>query len=181
MRSGDDGTIIVTVTTRSKCAVEVGKGRYLSSEMAADAVPKTVPILVTGEPVAGQALVLLLQGPRYDPTFFPVSAWGEWGPREGFCAILLAPTPGLTAVHRETFAHAIVSEARRARVPILKLGIFGDTGDGQGCAATGSGEVAWRCSIEELERRIEGALYSEHAACQTTSQPLPGQEELVKP
>ena len=123
---------------------------------------RTVFVAVCGDPVVGRALVLLLQGPRYDARFVPASSLGELGALEGVGLVLLPPTWELNGEGRDTLLAALRGALGAAEAPILELTSSFSNGTRIGeVRARPEHTVPWPCSTEELERRIQAALLAD--------------------
>jgi hypothetical protein len=119
----------------------------------------SVEVTVCGDPVVGQALVLLLWGFSYGARFLPLSTVGEPGVLKGTQLLLITATPQLSDERRKAILALIQREVDAAKIPLLQLldssealGDRGERGDGSRHV------VPWPCSIEELKQRIEEAL-----------------------
>lgn len=112
----------------------------------------SVTLAVCGEPVVGRALALLLRGPRYDTRFVSVSSRGEVASLEGVHLLLVAPTPGLSAVRRVALRVALGEATAAAGIPMLELVTFYERAEPR------HAQVSWPCSAEQLERSIEELL-----------------------
>jgi hypothetical protein len=131
--------------------------------------------------VVGRALVLLLQGSNYDVRFLPVSFLSEPRALEDVRLLLLTPMPGLSDVRRKAFLASLKEALDAAETPILELiaskgAQGGETPVGSECCA-----VAWPCSTQELERRIEAALSVNSGVDRTARRgrlPEPGGKEV---
>ena len=123
------------------------------------ATARSVFVAVCGDPVVGRALVLLLQGPRYDARFVPASSLGEPGTLEGVGLVLLAPTWELNGEGRDALLASLRGAPGAAEAPILELTSSFSEAPRIGEVRVGSEHtVPWPCSTEELERRIQAAL-----------------------
>ncbi len=117
----------------------------------------TIVVAVCGDPVVGRALVLLLQGPRYDARFVPTPALSEPGALEGVQLVLLTPTWELNGESRDALLASLRGALGAAEAPILELTSSGGAPNGE--ARVGPEHtVPWPCSPAELERRIHTAL-----------------------
>ncbi len=152
MCRGRSSTIMVAGMTAPRQPIE--EARYAASATA------TV-VAVCGDPVVGRALVLLLQGPRYDARFVPTSALSEPGSLEGVRLVLLTPTWELNGEGRNALLASIRGASGAAEAPILEL-TSASTGARNGEARVGQEHtVPWPCSTEELQRRIQAALLAD--------------------
>ena len=109
--------------------------------------------ILGGDPVAGQALELLLQGIGCNARFVtdPVADdAGEWLDR---VQLLLIP-PTLRAERREALLSSINNAPRKARVPIVELVDV----PRDGLRPNGRNALSWPCRVEELMRGIEAAV-----------------------
>ena len=123
---------------------------------------RTVFVAVCGDPVVGRALVLLLQGPRYDARFVPDSSLGEPGALEGVGLVLLAPTWELNGEGRDALLASLRGAPGAAEAPILELtSSFSEATRIEEVRVGPEHTVPWPCSTEELERRIQAALLVE--------------------
>jgi hypothetical protein len=125
--------------------------------------PASIPriVAVCGDPVVSRALVLLLDGPRYDARFVPSSSLGEPGSLEGVCLVVLTPTWELNGDGRGALLAMLRGTSGPAAAPILELTSSSYGGGRNGEAVEGVGlvhAVPWPCSTKELERRLEAAL-----------------------
>jgi hypothetical protein len=154
MRRGAFGPIIVVVRTNLKTAAKEAVPLREVGTQASDR-PASVTVAVCGDPVVGRALALLLQPARYEARFVPVIASGEPGPLGDAQVVVLVPTPGLNVRQREALVGAV--REREPSIPVLELVTCWPR------AEPGRGTVPWPCSTEELQQRIENALWA--AAC----------------
>jgi len=124
--------------------------------------PNTVAILAR-DAVAGQALVLLLQGSGYDTRFISETAIDELTIDELAEALdgarLLILTPTLSAKRREDFLKSMKSTPATAKIPVLKLIPALNRAQAEQDGHV-DGHVLWPCWIEDLEEKIEAALLS---------------------
>ena len=111
-----------------------------------------VAVAICGEPVVGRALALLLRGPRYDTRFVSASSLGEVDSLDGVHLLLLAPTPGLSAVRREALLAALAEVTAVADIPMLELVAFPERVEPR------HAQMPWPCSAEQLERFIDAVL-----------------------
>lgn len=126
-----------------------------------------ITLAICGNPVVGQALVLLLRGPGYDARFLPASSLSEPGSLEGVRLLLLVPTPELSTKRREALLASFRDTPGAAEVLVLELILsFGGSRD-RGVRDVSERAVPWPCSTEELKRRIEAALLAEEEAGRT--------------
>ena len=115
--------------------------------------PSTLAI-VDGNPVVARALKLLLQGAGYDVRSLEYPFEGDLGELLGGVRLLLLP-PTLGAEVREALVGDIKAVPALAALPILALmASFDEAPQRDGLA----GYIPWPCGIEELARRIGGAL-----------------------
>jgi hypothetical protein len=128
--------------------------------MVRRAVP--VAIAISGDPVVGRALVLLLRGYYYDARFLPVSSLGEPGSLRGIQLLLITPMPELSTGRRQALSESLASQTRATKMPILKLVASAKEARGKEARAGPERLVSWPCRTEELKRRIEDALHVEY-------------------
>ncbi len=138
-----------------------------------DSAPaRTALVAVCGDPVVGRALVLLLQGPRYDARFVPASSLGEPGALEGVGLVLLAPTWELNGEGRSALLASLRGARGAAEAPILELTSSFSEATRIGEVRAGSEHtVPWPCSTEELERRIQAALFADPGGFNVLAKP----------
>jgi hypothetical protein len=101
-------------------------------------------------------LARLLRGPRYDTRFVSASSLGEAASLEGVRLLLLAPTPGLSAVRRGALIAALAEVTAGADIPMLELVASPERVESR------HAQMPWPCSAEQLERCIETALLARH-------------------
>ena len=119
----------------------------------------TLVVAVCGDPVVGQALVLLLGGPRYDARFVPVSGLSEPGSLEDVHLVLLTPMWGLNGGGRDAKMTSLRGALGATQAPILELTSSFYRGERNGEVGVESEHtVPWPCSTEELERRLHAVL-----------------------
>jgi hypothetical protein len=116
----------------------------------------SVALAICGEPVVGRALARLLRGPRYDTRFVSASSLGEAASLEGVRLLLLAPTPGLSAVRRGALIAALAEVTAVADIPMLEVVASPERVESR------HAQMPWPCSAEQLERCIETALLARH-------------------
>jgi hypothetical protein len=116
----------------------------------------SVALAICGEPVVGRALARLLRGPRYDTRFVSASSLDEVASLEGVRLLLLAPTPGLSAVRRGALIAALAEVTAVADIPMLELVASPERVESR------HAQMPWPCSAEQLERCIETALLARH-------------------
>ena len=114
----------------------------------------SVALAICGEPVVGRALALVLRGPRYDTRFVSASSPGEVASLEGVRLLLLAPTPGLSAVRREALLADLAKVTAMADIPMLELVASSKRAEQR------HAQMTWPCSAEQLERCIEAVLFA---------------------
>jgi hypothetical protein len=127
----------------------------------ASATPMVVA--VCGDPVVGRALVLLLQGPRYDVRFVPTPSLSDPGSLEGVQLVLLTLTWELNGEGRDALLASLKGAPGAVEAPILELTSSGGARNGEARVAP-EHTVPWPCSTEELERRIQAALLADPPA-----------------
>ena len=116
----------------------------------------SVTLAVSGDPVVGKALMLLLRGYRYDVRFLPISSLGEPDSLKGIGLLLLAPQSD--AMGHEAILPAVRYIPSAAEIPTMELvTTLGETLE-QRARAGSICTVPWPCSIEELKRQIEAKL-----------------------
>jgi hypothetical protein len=105
--------------------------------------------------------VLLLGSSRYDVRFLPASSLSEPGSLEGVRLLLLAPTWELNTERREELLASLRGASGAAEAPILELtSSVGESRNGE-VRVEPEHMVPWPCSTEELERRIQAALFAD--------------------
>jgi hypothetical protein len=142
------------------CAGMTAPRRQPIEDAPHPAAAGTVFVAVCGDPVVGRALVLLLQGPRYDVRFVPASSLGEPGALEGVGVVLLTPTWELNGEGRDALLTALKGAPGAAEAPILELTSSNGTRIGE-VRVGPEHTVSWPCSTEEVERRIQASLLSD--------------------
>ncbi len=120
------------------------------------------PLAIWGEPIAGQALVLLLRGSGYEAKFVPALPSSELPLLNNIHLLVLTPTPQLSAEERETL---LASLLRRNTLGSTKLRVLElvvpseETQEGRMRNAAWH-EVPWPCSLEKLEQHIEATVFA---------------------
>lgn len=114
-------------------------------------------LAVFGDPVAGRALALLLQGVGYEAKFVPATTLNTNNPLESVGLVILTLTPEFSAERRESFLNTLRDASRMNGFSILKLTTGPDVR--QEVESTGREyTLPWPCSREELLRNVEAAL-----------------------
>ena len=130
-----------------------------------------IALAVWGDPVIGRALVLLLRSSGYKASFLSTSSLEKPGALEDVRLVLLAPAPGLSIQDRESQLALLREMSRAAKMPVLEL-VETSKEKPEGPAREGSWHMMpWPCGIEELERRVEAVLCTDHAAESITGEP----------
>lgn len=122
----------------------------------------SITLVVCGEPVVGQALVLLLQGVGYEARFLPFSHGVKPVSREeleGADLLLLTPMHWLDSRRRKKLPKPFTELLKAAGIPVLEL-VFASSVD----KGEPGRSVSWPCNIEELQRRVREALLDEQRA-----------------
>ncbi len=109
-------------------------------------------IVVSGDPVVGRALELLLRSVGYGARFATADSLDEPSLLDGV-RLLLFFTVGLSPERREAAMSLVESTPGTAGIPILNLVSSLD-----GVQAGAKDLVLWPCLVEELRRQIEAAL-----------------------
>jgi hypothetical protein len=121
-------------------------------------------LALLGDPVIGRALVLLLRSSGYKASFLPTSSLDKPEALEDVRLVLLAPAPGPSIQNREAQLASLRDMSQAAKVPVLEL-VETPKEKPEGPAREGSWHmVLWPCGIDELERRIEAILCTDHEA-----------------
>jgi hypothetical protein len=120
----------------------------------------TVVLTVWGDSIVGWALVLLLRGSGYQTTFLPALPSGEPLLLEGTQLLVLTPTPQLSTNQREALLVSLRETPESAAIPVLELRVPSEETQEEGGLRDDSWHhVPWPCRLEELEQRIEAALW----------------------
>lgn len=141
---------------------QLGRQKLLTSPCAAEAMrtlrsTTLIDLLVWGDPVICRAMVLVLQGPEYNPRFFDATSLDELSTLENVQVLLLAP--GLVTERRGVSRTEIVDLMRRKNIPILELvAAFEERKERLGTPAWSEHRVPWPCSTDELKRHIRAAV-----------------------
>ena len=121
-------------------------------------IAPTTLALVDGDPVAGRALKVLLQGAGYNVRSLGHPFDGDLGGLLGGARLLLLP-PARTSEAREALVGEIKASPALASLPIVALmGALDETPQSDGLAAY----VPWPCRLEALTRHIEATLLHHH-------------------
>ena len=113
---------------------------------------RTTVAILSGNPLVGRALELLLDSAGYEVRLLEEPEAFEVGDLlEGADVVLLRP--GLSNNRREDFLRAMTSRLQTATIPVLALS------PGPKRALAGVERlVSWPCRIEDLAREIEASL-----------------------
>jgi hypothetical protein len=131
----------------------------------------TIGVAVTGDPVVGRALVLLLQDPRYDVRFVPTSSLSEPESLKDIQLVLLTPMWELNGEGHDALLASLRGAPGAADTPILELTSSGGARNGE--ARLGPEHtVPWPCSTEELERRIQATLFAAPGCSDSLAKPV---------
>jgi hypothetical protein len=119
----------------------------------------SIALTILGDPIVGQALMLLLRGSGYEAKFVPASSLSQQLWLKGSDLLLLTPTPELSAEHREALVASLEEGTSSATMQVLELAtpLSQETPKG-GMEGERWHYVPWPCSIEELERWIEAVM-----------------------
>jgi hypothetical protein len=115
-------------------------------------------LAICGDPVVGQALVLLLRGSLYDTRFLRTSSLSEPGSLQDVGLLLLTPMWESNTERREALLASLRGASSTAETPILELTTSSKASRNGGARVRPEHMVPWPCSPEELERRIQTAL-----------------------
>jgi hypothetical protein len=113
---------------------------------------RTTVAVLSGNPLAGRALELLLEGAGYEVVLLeePEALLGVEDLLAGVDVLLLGR--GLSEGRREYFLKAIASTLETAAIPVLSL-----SPGPEGAPAKEDRVVPWPSRIEDLSREIEAA------------------------
>ena len=121
-----------------------------------------VILSVWGDPIVGQALVLLLRGSGYEAKFVPALPSSELPLLKDIQLLLLTPTPQLSAEERETLLASLLrrNTSGTTKLRVLELVVPSEeTQEGRMRNAAWH-EVPWPCRLETLEQHIEAAVFA---------------------
>ena len=117
-----------------------------------------IALAIWGDPVVGQALVLLLRSSGYEARFLPSSSLNEPGVLEDVRLLVLTPTPKLSTKQREASLASLSDVLETAKIPVLELTTLSEDPREGGARDESWYPVLWPCAIEKLEQQIEAAL-----------------------
>src|SRR5919199_3718652 len=121
----------------------------------------SIALAISGDPVVGRALTLLLKGSGYDTKFVFTSSLKEACVLEGVRLLVLTPTPELSADQRAALLEFLKNVPGVCQTQILELVSFPSAQVQEGEARDKAWHVVfWPCRFQELERRIERILSS---------------------
>ncbi len=126
------------------------------TEEPSSLTPARIVVAICGDPVVGRARALLLRSSHYDARFLTTSSLSDPGSLEGVRLLLLTPTWELDADRRGALLVSLWDASDAARAPILEL-TSSPARNGE-ARLRSEHTVAWPCSTEELERRIQAVL-----------------------
>ena len=121
----------------------------------------SITLLVSGDPVVGRTLALLLRNSYYDVNFVPTSSLSEPGVLEDVRLLVLTPTPELSAERRETLLKSLSDMVGAADMQILELVPFSAQVQEREVREKAWHVVLWPCRTEELKWRIEMILLAD--------------------
>ena len=123
-------------------------------------------LAISGDPVVGRLLVLLLEDSGYEVRFLPRSSLEEPGALEGARLLVLTPTPELSSERRAALVASLKDIQEAAGLIVLELVTFSEERrreeEEEEERDESGGEswqlVPWPSRLLELKRRIEAAL-----------------------
>lgn len=130
---------------------------YCGTELTRQESESPVSLAVCGDPIAGRALVLLLNGYGYSVRFVPASSLGDPESLEGVRLLLLMLTADLHPDRGEDALRSIEAAVASSGIPTLKLLSSEEVWDAE--LSEGTERVMfWPCSTELLRQHIQAAL-----------------------
>lgn len=124
-------------------------------------------LAISGDPVVGRLLVLLLEDSGYEVRFLPRSSLNEPGALEGVRLLVLTPTPELSSERRAALVASLKDTQEAAGLIVLELVTPSEERrreEEEEVRDESGGEswqlVPWPSRLPELKRRIEAALLS---------------------
>ena len=121
--------------------------------------PRPIDLTVWGDPITGQALVLLLRSSGYKAKFLPAAPSSEaLPPKEGSRLVVLTPTRRLSPEQREALLAELRNTPGFTNIPVLELVTPPEETQAGGKQEESWYRVPWPCMLEELEQRIEAVL-----------------------
>ena len=145
------------ISTKGTLAKKASEEIKVSWDLYSD---PAITLVISGDPIVGRALALLLRGPRYDAKFVPISSLSERGVLEDVRLLVLTPTPELGAERRETLLKSLSEVQSAAEMQILELDSFSAQAREGEVRGKGWHVLLWPSRTEELERRIEIILHT---------------------
>ena len=115
---------------------------------------RTTVAILSGDPLVGRALELLLQGAGYEVRLLEEPDASRVEDLLGGIDVLILDR-GLTNGRREGFLGAMAGTLETATVPVLSLSPGSEGSEGP--SAEEDRVVPWPCKIEDLVREIEAA------------------------
>jgi DNA-binding response OmpR family regulator len=112
---------------------------------------RTTVAILSGDPLVGRALELLLQGAGYEVRLLEEPDASRVEDLLGGIDVLILDR-GLTNGRREGFLGAMAGTLETATIPVLSL-----SPGSEGTSAEEDRVVPWPCKIEDLVREIEAA------------------------
>jgi hypothetical protein len=120
-----------------------------------------VSLTVLGDPIIGQALVLLLRNCGYEAKFLTALPLRRPLPLKdsGSSLLLLTPTPQLNLEERQAFLSSLKATLKTAPIPVLGLRVYEEETQEESATRDDSWYyVPWPCRIEKLEQCIEAFI-----------------------
>jgi hypothetical protein len=119
-------------------------------------------LTISGDPVVGRLLVLLLEDSGYEVRFLPRSSLNEPGALEGVRLLVLTPTPELSGERRAALLASLKDIQEVAGLIVMELVTHSEERRREEARDEPPGKswhkVPWPSRFPELKRRIEAAL-----------------------
>jgi hypothetical protein len=115
-------------------------------------------LAIWGDPVAAQALALLLRGSGYGTRILSKSSLNNPKAVKGVKLLLLTPTLNLRSEERKAFLASLSDVRQITKIPVLELvPVSGETREGETRDELWY-SLPWPCRTEQLEQGIEAVL-----------------------
>ena len=119
-------------------------------------------LAISGDPVVGRLLVLLLEDSGHKVGFLPRASLNEPGALEGVRLLILTPTPDLTDERRAALLASLMDTQEATGLTVMELVTLPEEmrreEPREELPDDSWHRVPWPTGIAELKRRIEAAL-----------------------
>jgi hypothetical protein len=125
-----------------------------------DNIPNQLSLTIWGDPIAGQALVLLLRGSGYKAEFVAALPSSEPSSLGDTQLLVLTPTPRLSTEQREALLTSLLRSNMQGAtdLQVLELVVPSEETQEERMQNASWHAVPWPCGLENLEQHIEATV-----------------------